>query len=295
MAKKTALHADASHPLTGTEGPDVLFGSNGADLIGGRGGNDILVARAGDDRIFGDNIGQPDGPFDAGPLPPEFGGSPGNNLIFAGAGDDFVTAGFGADIVFGGAGDDEIRGYGAFAGSTTATAEVISADASDRLFGEKGDDLVYGGGDEDVLDGGPGKDTLIGGVDVDTLIGGEGTDVFAFGFGQEPFSFRFSLDTGVGPGNRDIILDFRDGEDKIDLSFARPTGRGGALPPEFIDTDAFEVNFALQVRHTIEDNRTIVQFATYTGNPLSPPFPSGPSGEIELVGIHYLTENDFIF
>jgi len=300
MAKTKAQNADASEPLTGTEGPDLIVGSDSADLIGGRGGDDTIFARAGDDRIFGDNIGQPGGPFEVGPLPPQFGGTPGNNLIFAGPGNDFITAGFGSDVVLGGAGNDEIRGYGAFADSTTATAEIISADGPDRLFGGRGDDLIYGGGGNDLLAGGKGKDVLIGGVGVDTLIGGVDEDVFAFGFGREPgfgqeFMFRFSLDTGVGPGNRDVILDFHEGEDKIDLSSARPTGRGGIQPPEFLGTDPFAARFALQVRYDVADDRTIVQFATYIGNPPFPPTPSGPSGEIELVGIHHLTGGDFIF
>jgi Ca2+-binding RTX toxin-like protein len=301
MAMLIAKRADISEPLIGTDGPDLIFGSSSADLIGGREGNDLIFANAGDDTVFGDNIGQPGGLFEVGPLPPQFGGIPGHNLILAGPGNDFVTAGFGADVVFGGAGNDEIRGYGVFAASTTAAAEVISADGPDRLFGGHGDDPIYGGGGDDLLVGGTGDDVLTGGVGVDTLIGCADDDVFAFGFsrepgfGQDPSVVTFILDTGIGPGDRDLVQDFHRGEDKIDLSFSRPTGRTGGLPPEFLGTDAFEASFALQVRYEIQDGRTIVQFATFIGNPLSPPAPSGPSGEIELIGIHHLIESDFIF
>jgi Ca2+-binding RTX toxin-like protein len=301
MTTIAAPRARAREPITVTEGSDLILGSRRADLIGGRGGDDLILARAGDDRIFGDNIGEPGGPFEIGPLPPQFGGTPGDNLIFAGRGDDFVTAGFGADIVFGGTGDDEIRGYGVFADSTTAAADVISADEPDRLFGGRGNDLIYGGGGDDLLIGGKGKDVLTGGVGVDTLIGGPDDDVFAFGFshepgfGQAPSVLTFILDTGAGPGNRDLIQDFHQGEDKIDLSFARPAGRTGGLPPEFLGTDPFGTSFALQVRYEFQDGRTIVQFATFIGNPPSPPTPSAPSGEIELIGIHHLTEADFTF
>ncbi|MFC7541067.1 hypothetical protein ACFQU2_18550 [Siccirubricoccus deserti] len=97
--------------------------------------------------------------------------------------------------------------------------------------------MVYGGGGNDLLVGGKGNDTLTGGVGVDTLIGGADLDVFAFGFsrepgfGQIPSAVSFILDTGVGPGERDRLEDFVQGEDKIDLSFARPTGRTGGCRP----------------------------------------------------------------
>ncbi len=68
-----------------------------------------------------------------------------------------------------------------------------------------------------------------------------------------------------------------------------------AQPPEFLGTDPFGSSFALQVRYEVQDGRTIVQFATHIGSPPSPPAVSGPSGEIELAGIHRLTESDFIF
>ncbi|GGC64479.1 hypothetical protein GCM10011504_48260 [Siccirubricoccus deserti] len=161
--------------------------------------------------------------------------------------------------------------------------------------------MVYGGGGNDLLVGGKGNDTLTGGVGVDTLIGGADLDVFAFGFsrepgfGQIPSAVSFILDTGVGPGERDRLEDFVQGEDKIDLSFARPTGRTGGLPPEFLGTDSFAASFALQVRYEYQDGQTIVQFATFAGNPPFAPTPTGPTGEIELAGIHHLVESDFLF
>ena len=65
-------------------------------------------------------------------------------------------------------------------------------DASDWLRGEGGDDLLRGDGGRDTLIGGSGADTLWGGAQADTF-------VFASGFG------------------RDVIGDFRTGEDVIDL------------------------------------------------------------------------------
>ncbi len=284
--------------LRGTAGGDLVLGLDGADYIVGREGDDAILAGPGDDQIGGDNVPQPGGPFgseDFGPLPRQLGGTPGDNLIFAGPGNDAVTAGFGADTVFGGSGDDRILGYGAIAISPTGAQGVIAADGPDLLFGEQGDDSIAGGGGDDLLNGGAGEDTLFGGLGVDTLVGGAGGDLFLF----ERNPNIFALDTGVGPGNRDVVVDFHEGADRLDLSgyrnFFPPAG--GQPPPVFLGTDPFEASFALQVRYEIKGDNTVVQFVAPLGSPppdTPPTVPSGPSGEIELVGVHHLTENAFI-
>jgi Ca2+-binding RTX toxin-like protein len=266
--------------LRGTAEADIIFALGGADNVQGRQGDDIILAGPGNDTIFGDN-GLPD----LGPVPVRFGGTPGNNLIVAGPGDDMVTAGFGADTVFGGTGNDTINGYGAFGAEPTATAEVIGADGPDRLFGEQGDDLLRGGGGGDLLDGGNDNDTLIGGRGVDTLFGGAGHDVFAFGRNLEPFTFSFTPDTGIGPGNRDLVVDFHQGQDRLDLSGYNVQGA-----PVFLGMNPFGPGEALQVRFEIEADHTVVQFLSPFGGSIPP----GPTGEIELVGVHHLTADDFI-
>jgi Ca2+-binding RTX toxin-like protein len=295
--------------LTGTAETDLIFGRGGADFISGREGDDAIFAGPGDDTIAGDNIPIPalggqlgTGPYisvDFGPYPPRFGGTPGNNLIFAGSGDDSVLAGFGADTVLGGAGNDTINGYGAAGVSPSGNAAIINAEGPDFLFGGAGDDLLRGGGGGDLLDGGPDQDTLVGGVDVDTLIGGTGPDVFVFGRNLEPFTSSFALDTGVGPGNRDLILDFHEGQDQLDLAGYRNffPGTDGQPPPVFRGTDPFEASFALQVRYQVEDGRTVVQFSAPFGTPppgTPPTVPEAPTGEIELAGEHRLRAEDFI-
>lgn len=72
---------------------------------------------------------------------------------------------------------------------------------NDKLFGEAGSDLLLGGSGNDYLDGGSGDDILNGGSGNDTLVGGGNKDTFVF-------------QTGFGT---DIITDFRDGVDLIDL------------------------------------------------------------------------------
>lgn len=290
--------------LTGTADTDLIFGLGGADFITGGEGSDAIFAGGGNDTIAGDNMpppGETPDESDYGPLPASHGGTPGNNLIFAGAGNDSVLAGFGSDVVLGGSGDDTIDGYGAFVDSPAGAAHVIFDDGNDWLFGEAGNDLIRGGGGDDVLGGGSGADTLVGGVGVDQLSGGDDADVFVFGRRLEPFnSFaEFRLDTGVGPGNRDVVLDFDQGEDKLDLSayrniLARP---GTPAEPIFLGTDPFTATFAPQIRYQIEDGITVLQIVSPQGNPpagVPPQVPAGPSAEIELVGEFNLTSDDII-
>jgi hypothetical protein len=292
-----------SDTLTGTEETDLLLGLGGADFISGREGDDIIFAGGGDDTVAGDNspipedAGEPEGdPF--GPLPGE---APGNNLIFAASGNDSVLAGFGNDGVSGGEGSDTIDGYGAFDPSIPRSFLAIFDDGSDLLSGDDGDDLIRGGGGDDWLNGGHDADTLVGGVGVDRLSGGADDDVFVFGRMLEPGTTveELRIDTGVGPGNRDIILDFQQGKDLLDLSayenfFARPGVPGD---PVFLGTDPFMASFAPQIRYEIEDGRTVVQIVAPLGNPppgQPPSTPSVPGAEIELVGEHQLTADDLI-
>lgn len=312
-----ALFIGTSAPdtLRGTTEADLVFGLGGADAIAGRAGDDVIFGGPGDDRISGDNSGRagfslggagtgagsggPTDTTDTGPLPPAFGGMPGDNLIFAGAGDDSVVAGFGADTVFGGAGNDTILGYGNSAVSPSGTSGVIAADGPDRLFGGRGDDLVFGGGGGDLLDGGAGQDRLVGGRGVDTLAGGEGCDIFIFGRMLEPpNSTNPAADTGVGPGARDLVLDFHQGEDRLDVSrYGNFAGFAVDLVPVFIGADPFQAIFAPQVRYEVEDGHTLVQiFAPFGGPQPGVPAaaPEGPTAEIELAGEHWLQAEDFI-
>jgi Ca2+-binding RTX toxin-like protein len=291
--------------ITGETGADLLSGGQDADLILGRGGGDTLIGRegddvvqggAGDDLIGGDNIPRPGGPFqpsDFGPFPRARPIGPGDNLLLAGGGGDRVFAGFGADTVFGGAGDDTINGYGVSNVSPVGSGNLIAADGPDRLFGGAGDDLVRGGGGDDLLSGGRGADTLVGGVGIDTFIGGAGADRFVFGRNLEPDGTSYIADTGAGPGQRDVILDFREGLDQLDLSAYRNSfpPPGGQPAPVFLGTAEFGESAALQVRFEVVGCTTLVQFLSPLGDASQPP---PPLQEIELAGRHWLDAGDVI-
>lgn len=69
----------------------------------------------------------------------------------------------------------------------------------DRLSGRSGDDRLYGSTGDDTLAGGRGDDRLVGQFGNDRLRGGAGEDTFVFN------------------GGRDVIEDFADGRERIEL------------------------------------------------------------------------------
>lgn len=102
-----------------------------------------------------------------------------------------------------------------------------------NIIGEFGDDSIVGTTGNDSIDGSYGNDTLIGGEGNDSLIGGEGFDRLSGGPGDDVLNIG-SSDTLIGGAGRDLfipgppasyysygvsrILDFTQGEDRIDLS-----------------------------------------------------------------------------
>ncbi|MCF3641114.1 M10 family metallopeptidase C-terminal domain-containing protein [Rhizobium sp. TRM95111] len=96
----------------------------------------------------------------------------------------------------GGSGDDFMYG-------NQGKNQFNGGKGADDLYGNTGNDKLYGGNGQDHLEGGKGNDLLDGGKDGqrDELKGNGGKDDFVFkkGFGN------------------DVILDFQDGSDDIDL------------------------------------------------------------------------------
>lgn len=119
----------------------------------------------------------------------------GNDLVRTGSGDDFVAAGKGDDRVFTGDGDD-------YANGGDGNDMINGGSGNDRLSGGEGNDRLFGGVGSDRLQGGSGNDLLVGGIGDDSMAGGEGRD-----------TFRINMNSD---GN-DVIHDFEDGIDKLDL------------------------------------------------------------------------------
>ncbi|MTD98884.1 hypothetical protein GIY56_01120 [Paracoccus sp. YIM 132242] len=114
-----------------------------------------------------------------------FEGWAGNDQMFGNGGNDTLMGGTGGDMLNGGGGNDRL----------------VGADGNDRLIGAAGNDLLEGGGGSDMLDGGTGRDRMQGGLDAI----------------RDVFIFRAAAETALG-AQRDEILQFRAGQDDIDLS-----------------------------------------------------------------------------
>ena len=106
--------------------------------------------------------------------------------------DDSFSGHDGRDVLLGRRGDDSLNGGG----------------GNDRVVGHGGDDYLNGDDGRDLLVGGTGNDNLRGGNGQDDLRGGRGADMFVF----DPGASR------AGDGRRDVILDFDQTQDQIDVA-----------------------------------------------------------------------------
>lgn len=196
-ATDTAIQFNGVHNFTEADFTDntnfVTAGTNAGDNLVGTEFDDVIFGLGGNDNILG--LG-------------------GNDLIFGGVGDDTLDGGTGFDELHGEAGND--------------TLTLKNSEIGGNAFGGEGNDVLFG---SDVaftfstLDGGAGDDTLRAGtagaslVDFDggndRLVGGVGDDQFFGGAGNDLFVFG-AIWTSPS-GFQDVIYDFEDGIDKIDL------------------------------------------------------------------------------
>lgn len=112
------------------------------------------------------------------------------------------------DVVLAGSAD-EFRGR-----SGTLAGALFGGDGNDSLASGLGDDIVQGDSGSDFLRGNRGDDTLYGGQGGDVLRGDDGDDRLFGGGGSDDFVFT------RGSGD-DIVEDFANGQDQIDLSALR--------------------------------------------------------------------------
>jgi Ca2+-binding RTX toxin-like protein len=192
--------------------------------------------------------------------------------IIRGTPDDDVISGDVNDV----AENDTILGLG---GNDT----LSGLDRNDRLFGGAGNDRLDGGngdaGGNNRLFGGAGDDRLSGARGVDQVTGGAGADVFSVAGAEDTY------ESGVGPGNRDRIVDFSQTDgDKIDVSLLFPDGEDPDAPFVFVGVAEIgtlgigEIGFVKTGGSTIVHGNTDID--------------SGSNFEIQLGGLS-LTADDF--
>ena len=277
---------------TGAIFGNVTFG-DGHDVYDGREGTlrGVLDGGAGDDVLMGGATGE------------TINGGTGTDDIEAGAGDDMVHGGAGADFLDGGAGIDLLMYTGSASAVTVnmTTGEAWGGDAQgdvftgferlwgsshgDTLTGSTLDDSIAGLGGDDLILGGQGRDVLRGVAGDDTIEGGAGRDILIGDVGEDIFRFRSLADSTTQGSGRDVIRDFVQGEDLIDLSLIDP----GAAPGDQAFAFMGQVKFSgtgPEVRYLELNGNTLVQVDANGDR--------GVDMTMLLNGVHTLAASDFI-
>ncbi|MFN3857338.1 MAG: hypothetical protein ACK4RV_06260 [Caulobacter sp.] len=261
---------------TGNGLVNVITGGDGSDTLDGKGGNDTLIGGDGDDTLIGDA---------------------GNDLLNGGDGADTMTGGLGNDVFVvdhdgdlvveaAGQGTDTVQvslatyvmaanveflttvGAGGLDATGNALNNVMTGGDGVDLFSGGGGvdtirtglggDTIHGGDGNDKLYGEGGDDIIFGDAGNDFIYGGAGVDTFTGGLGKDYFTYEVLSDSGVGAGNRDIVLDF-DTADVLDLRLIdADTGTAGDQAFTFLGAGAF-TGAAGQVRYVHDGGNTIVQ------------------------------------
>jgi Ca2+-binding RTX toxin-like protein len=177
-----------------------------------------------------------------------------NWLIYGRGGNDTLTGGNKADLLVGGADNDKLYGLG-------------------------GKDVLYGDVGNDTLDGGAGNDALHGGADADLLIGGLNQDLMFGGAGADTFEFNAINESGNTIRTADVIADFVEGVDKIDLldifgvDFYAGPELNTVVAPHSVFWTQSGGNTIIQVNATFDQTSDML---------------------IVLTGLHNLTAGDFL-
>lgn len=173
------------------------WGNAGDNRVYGNAGANKLYGGAGDDTL---------------------GGGPGDDTLEGGAGNDWLNGSLGADVLIGGAGRDHYTvdpadriieekngGLDTVSANFTYTLGAnlenlsLTGVASINGWGNAAANILNGNAGDNLLAGGRGKDLLRGDGGNDTLRGGADPDVFVFSAGH------------------DVIEDFKDNADTIQL------------------------------------------------------------------------------
>jgi hypothetical protein len=194
-------------------------------------------------------------------------------------------------LVLGGAEADGIRVVGGAALGEQGDDVLLGDDAAnDTLWGGIGNDTIDGQALNDRLMGDSGNDRIFGGTGLDTIFGGAGRDVMTGGSDADTFIYGATSESPRGAG-RDVITDFAEGNDSIDLG-GIDAKKGGAADDTFTFIGAAkfhqkkgELHFVTVDRAGTANDITLVQGDT-NGD-------GKADIEIQLNGLHTLTVANF--
>lgn len=164
----------------------------------------------------------------------------------------------------------------------------------DIAYGYRGNDTLQGRAGDDVLAGYAGCDRLFGGAGDDRLNGGDGRDYLKGGGGEDSFVFKSTRHIGNSAETSDVIADFREGQDVIDLrtidASTAQSGNNAFLwrGEANIGTGARgEVSFKQIDRAGTAHDLTLIHIDTDADR--------AAEATIRLQGLHDLSQGDFIF
>jgi Ca2+-binding RTX toxin-like protein len=206
-------------------------------------------------------------------------GTSGADSLSGIAGNDVLYGLDGNDTLMGSAGNDTLDGSNgidtvSYATSTAAVTVNLGAATGHTGGFATGDTLLY----IENITGSAYNDTLTGNALANIIAGGAGNDRMTGGVGADIFKYSAATDSGNATGLRDIITDFVNASDKIDLgSFA------GSFT--FKGTSAF-THTASEVNYAQVSGNTIISVDA-DGNGIA-------DFQIELAGLHNMTATDFV-
>jgi Ca2+-binding RTX toxin-like protein len=167
-----------------------------------------------------------------------------------------------ADFIFAGSVAESIAG-------TNLNDDLFGAGAKDKIKGLKGEDRLFGESGGDILTGGAGQDMLFGGS------------------GADKFSYAKAKDSKVGANNRDVIADFAQGQDRVDLEKIDADTTQASNQSFFLGGSAF-TSQAGELIQNINGNGDTILEGDNDGD-------GDADFQIELTGGAVLDINDFLF
>ena len=266
--------------ILGLAGNDVITGGGGTDVLDGGEGSDVYLVTLLSDKTAAEIT--------------DTGTSGTDELRFAATTVGTMT------LLAGDTGLESVvigTGTGSSAVFTAKTALNVDATLSANgltITGNAGNNTLTGSSFADTLTGGAGHDVLLGGLGNDVLIGGLGQDTLSGDIGNDTFKFSMISDTGTPATKPDVITDFVQGEDVIDLSDLDAFAATKTVNDTFVwqGTAAFSSATQGEVRYKKFDFSGTAN--DYTIIWIDDDKDIGVERHIRLTGLYDLTASDFV-